>query len=123
MIIYTGVFFKQEFKGKLEKKIEFPHITHQFKPSTIDYSLFGQEVEFEIIGYGNDLNNEGYLVRLVNGSNEMKKAFEEVKIPHITISVSADGKPVNTVNLKFRPYTVPVRIKGIYGGFNGKGIE
>lgn len=115
-MIYTGVFFEENFNNKLDKKIQFPHVTNQFKPTKVDYSLFGQEVVFKVIGYGINEENEGYLVELVNATQEIKNAFANIEKLHITISVSQTGKPVNTKNLDFKPIQ-PFYLKGRYGGY------
>lgn len=119
-IIYTGIFF-EKMTGKLEKQIEFPHVTHEFRPMNINEDLFGQEVTFEIIGYGIDTENEGYLVKVKTATDEMRKALDIIAIPHITLSVSKNGKPVNTKNLEFKP-CAGFEITGVYGGFNGNKI-
>lgn len=121
-MIYTGVFFDKALteNGKLNKQIAFPHVTHRFHPTEIDRNLFGQAVTFKVVGYGINAENEGLLVEVAEASEEMRKALAEVEIPHITLSISAEGKAVNTKYLGFEPCT-PWYIGGRYGGFeNGK---
>ena len=115
---YTGVFFDKALtdNGKLDKQIAFPHVTHKYKPAEIDRSLFGQVVIFKVIGYGINAENEGLLVEVAEASEEMKKALAEIEVPHITLSISANGKAVNTRYLDFESCT-PWYIGGHYGGF------
>lgn len=115
---YTGVFFDKALtdNGKLDKQIAFPHVTHKYKPAEIDRSLFGQVVIFKVIGYGINAENEGLLVEVAEASEEMKKVLAEIEVPHITLSISANGKAVNTRYLDFKPCT-PWYIGGHYGGF------
>lgn len=115
---YTGVFFDKALtdNGKLDKQIAFPHVTHKYKPAEIDRSLFGQVVIFKVIGYGINAENEGLLVEVAEASEEMKKALAEIEVPHITLSISANGKAVNTRYLDFELCT-PWYIGGYYGGF------
>lgn len=115
---YTGVFFDKALtdNGKLDKQIAFPHVTHKYKPAEIDRSLFGQVVIFKVIGYGINAENEGLLVEVAEASEKMKKALAEIEVPHITLSISANGKAVNTRYLDFEP-CIPWYIGGHYGGF------
>ena len=77
--------------------------------------------DIEIVGYGNDGENEGYLCNVYSYDTFLAEQAKQIKIPHITISVSANGKPVNTAKIKFSP--IPkFHLIGIYGGFTSKGI-
>lgn len=115
---YTGVFFHSDLtkNGKLAKQIACPHVTHQYKPTEVNKSLFGQEVTFKVIGYDINEENEGYLVEVYEASEEMKKALAEIELPHITLSISESGKAVNTRFLEFESCE-PWFIGGYYGGF------
>ena len=120
--IYEGFFIKEDLHGKLAKNIEYKHITTEFKPRHPHEDLYGITARFAITGYGNDDNNEGYLVKLVScESDELVELFNNISVPHITLSTSIDGKPVNTKNLEFKPFDGGI-ITATFGGFLGKPI-
>lgn len=124
-IIYTGWFIspKELQKASLEKIIEYPHLTLAFKPKDAFLNKFGTVATIKIIGYGNDGDNEGYLCEITPEDEFLKNQIKDIKVPHITLSVSADGKPVNTSGLDFYPIDKPFIIKGVYGAFvSGKVI-
>lgn len=121
MINYTALFINTEDRAtsKLDKTIEFQHITHEYRPKEVNKELFGQTAKLKVIGYGINEKNEGYLVEIIEASEEIKKAFATVEIPHITIGISKNGKAVNTRFLEFTTIE-PFEIIAIYGGYNGK---
>lgn len=124
-VIYEGFFVKPnvELESKLEKDIEFKHITTQFKPEKSHEDLYGIEVNFIATKYGNDGINEGYKVKALNiENNELLELYNQIPNPHITLSVSKDGKPVNTSKLNFEPIGEEIIIPCIFGGFIGKPI-
>lgn len=127
---YVGVFFEADYfmneiskicDNHLFRVIQNPHITFAYKPSTIDESLFGERVVVKMVAYGNNGINEGVKVELVSANEAVRTAFSQIEIPHITISVSESGKPVNTRYLDFSQIE-PIEIEGIYGGWE-KNIE
>ena len=130
--IYVGCFVLRDallqkmslIKGhRLDKIIQYPHITFEYKPTEIDEELFGQEIEIVAFAYGNDGQNEGLKVEL-NSQNEcIEKMISNIRIPHITVSVCKTGKPVNTSELEFHPIE-PFKLKGKYGGYckNGSAV-
>lgn len=131
MVLYTGIFFNKEqiesaitLSGvsTLEKRIGFPHVTFEFKPKTIDKELFGKEVDVLITGHANDGKNEGFSVEVVSDDEKIRKAMQEVKVPHITVSTSKDGKPVDTGKLNFEPLGWKIWLKGITGAFTTNGL-
>lgn len=104
--------------AKLENRISMPHITTTFRPLEPSINLYGKTGIFELYEYGCDLANEGFKVRYFkdrsyfnpntriiefNDDEDVAKLFESIDIPHVTMSVSADGEPKNTKNLDFRP--------------------
>ena len=127
--IYTGIFFTGLFNnpningkemGTLERQIEHPHVTFKYKPDFVDESLFSEEVTVTVTGYGNDGNNEGLLVEIHSDNQKIMKLAKEIAVPHITLSVSAQGKPVDTRYLEFEPIE-HFELVGTFGGFiNGK---
>ena len=120
--IYEGFFIKEDLPSKLAKNIEYKHVTTEFKPARSHEDLYGITARFAITGYGNDDKNEGYLVKLVScESDELVELFNSISVPHITLSTSIDGKPVNTKNLNFDSFDGGI-ITATFGGFLGKPI-
>ena len=121
-IIYEGFFVLDTLSSNLEKDIEFKHITTEFKPAKTHEYLYGTEATFVVTGYGNDSVNEGYKVQLVScDSDELVELYRNILLPHITLSVSKEGKPVNTKNLTFiDSSSLTIRTK--FGGYIGKPI-
>lgn len=121
-IIYEAFFVQDDLKSKLNNDIQHKHITTEFRPSKTHEHLYGQQAIFRVVGYGNDGINEGYSVNLVScESDELRELYETISIPHITLSISPEGKAVNTKNLDFRSaneFTVLTK----FGGFLGKPV-
>lgn len=123
--IYVGCFIKekefteilQRVPGKrLERLIEHPHITFVYEPEKVDESLFGEEIKIRVVGYGNDGENEGVKVELFTKSTILQDMIGDISVPHITISVSKEGKSVNTNQLNFHTID-PFEISGKFGGY------
>lgn len=109
-------------KGKrLFRIIQNPHITFVYEPEQVDESLFGQNIKVKIIAYGNDGHNEGVKVELSSDSPEIKKMAAQIEVPHITLSVSENGKSINTKYIEFKPIE-PISILGKFGGYTENGI-
>jgi len=131
MCIYIGAFVnKKELlkvaetvsKNRLQRVIDNPHVTFKFKPQSVDKTLFGETVEITIIGYANDGKNEGFKVSVASNNPELSKMIEAIPTPHITISVSENGKPVDTGFLNFKNIRHPIKITGTFGGFTPSGV-
>lgn len=130
--IYTGVFFDlseviNRFNcnigaAKLSNIIENPHVTFTFKPKEVNPKLFGKEVVFRVIGYACDGKNQGLQVEYARMSEKLLPEYNTIQNPHITISVSEDGKPVDTGKLKFEPIENPFYIAGTYGTYTSEGV-
>ena len=121
-VIYEAFFVQDDLLSTLSKDIEYKHITTEFKPSITHEHLYGQQATFLVTGYGNNRINEGYRVKLIScESNELKELYDTIDIPHITLSISEDGKAVNTQMLDFIP-TNEFKITTKFGGFLGKPI-
>ena len=123
--IYVGCFirlrdFQNAVKGirknPLENDIQDPHITFAYRPREVDQFLFGTSIKIKIVGYGNDGENEGLKVQLSSSEPHMQYMIDELEIPHITIAVSNEGKPVNTKRLIFEEIE-PIELYGKYGGY------
>jgi len=127
-VIYFGLFFVPPESDKLfdtskigsvlDKKIPDPHVTFAFRPTPDKLppeELWGEKFDVTITGLGNDGNNQGYKVSI---PEELKKYYKNDAVPHITLSVSNVGKPVNTRNLSFE--NIPnFNVQGILGYFDG----
>lgn len=132
-LIYEGFFLAHNgrgmdnmLKGKLERDIPDKHITTEFKPKEAHPDLYGIGAWFKLTGYANDGKNEGYSVELfqINTTapeeyrKNLKALYNAISVPHITLSVTKDGKPKDTANLDFEPvkrdqFTI------VYAQFNG----
>jgi len=119
--VYWGIFFDdphQILEGTLEKQIEFPHVTYGFKVPYPEEELQGVLCIVKLIGYGKDDNNEAWLVELPTWTLGY---YHGATNPHIAISVSKTGKPVDSGKLEFQSID-PIKIVGRFGYFNGRGI-
>lgn len=121
MIHYEGFFITEELPHTLARNIEKKHITTEYKPAKTNDSLYGITADFEIIGYGNDGVNEGYKVRLVKiyAQDEqvaiLKDLYDQIPVPHITLSLAEGAKAVNTCYLDFKPTESRI-VSGIFRG-------
>lgn len=110
-IIYAGVFFdvtvveatvNQNGSVTLEKEIALPHVTLAFRPSDEEmqqlYSLVGKEIKVSLDEYAYNNRNAGFKVSIVT-PNSVVEGFLKGKLPHITTSVGAEGRPVDTPKL------------------------
>lgn len=119
-VIYEAFFVIDDLDSCLEKDIENKHITTEFRPSKSHEELYGCEAKFIVTGYGNDEVNEGYSVKLIScESDELIELYNSISNPHITLSVSKEGKPVNTSKLTFDPAEDDFTINTKFGGFIG----
>lgn len=123
-ILYEGFFFELDedelmyspwTNSKLEHRIDTPHITVYYKPSELHDYYYGKRGLFELYKYGCDDKNEGYKVRYIKSDCiDVPWLFNLVDIPHVTISVSDDGKPKDTKNLDFKPCET-YRYEAVFG--------
>lgn len=133
--IYTGVFFDSAelvskfacFASFIEEEtlsnvIENPHVTFTYKPKDVRKDLLGKPVRFRVIGYACDGKNQGLQVEVLSIHSSLLSEYGTIKVPHITISVSEDGRPVDTGKLDFKPISVPFEVVGTYGVFTNDGI-
>lgn len=121
-VIYEAFFIIDDLISKLSKDIEYKHITTEYKPIKSHEQLYGQEAKFLITGYGNDEINEGYKVKLIScESHELEELYNSIPVPHITLSISPEGKAVNTKNLEFKE-TPNFTVTAKFGGFIGRPI-
>ena len=127
-VLYSGLFVDpSELYGTvqptLERPIKTPHVTTAFKPnlSQLNLEQLGSEARIFAIGYGNDGQNEGLLVRVEADDPAIQKACDSVKTPHITLSISKNGQAKDTANLEFAPIETPFEITGQYGLYSQGG--
>lgn len=123
-VIYEGFFIIDKMDSNLDKDIEFKHITTEFRPTKTHEHLYGTMATFTITGYANNGINEGCSVALKSCDNdELVDLFNNISVPHITLSVSNEGKPVNTKNLNFKDgFNGNTIVHAVFGGFIGKPI-
>lgn len=122
--LYEGFFFELDEdkfmdspwpNSKLEHRIDTPHITVFYKPSKLHDYYYGKRGLFELYEYGCDGKNEGYKVRYIESDwVAVPRLFNLVDIPHVTVSVSDDGKPKDTKNLDFKPCET-YRYEAVFG--------
>ena len=116
-VIYSAVFLDRPLPGRLTTVIANQHVTHVFRPSTVDKSFLGKKVAVKLLGYANDGVNEGYSVSVSSADENLHEALKSILVPHITLSVSESGKPVDTQKLDFKPVDKCETIIGSYGVF------
>jgi hypothetical protein len=92
--------------------------TYAYLNETVEMfkNLLGKEVTVSIIGYGNDGNNEGFFVEILTKNIPYLGADR----PHITLSVSAVGKAVNTAFVPMST-TADGKVTGRIGFFTNDG--
>lgn len=104
--------------GGLAKAIACPHVTLGYMPEDAHEGQFGETVTLRVVGYGNDGQNEGVKVELLDASNEaLAHLGESVACPHVTLSVANGARPVNTRYLDFSPVPEPFSLQGTFGGY------
>lgn len=103
-------------KNPLGNDIQEPHVTFEYKPEKVNQSLFGERIHIKVVGYGNDGKNEGLKVKLESDNPSIRTMIAKIEVPHITISVSSDGKPVDTKKLVFEDIN-SIEMEGKYGGY------
>lgn len=131
-IIYQGFFLdknsvdklisfsQNNSKETLEKIVDDAHITFEFKPDVFfPNDLLGTFSTIQVVGYGNDGENEGFQVSI---PKEFMEFYKGSKTPHITLSISSTGKPLNTNNLLFEKIEEPFTIEGRFGLFTNQGV-
>lgn len=120
-VIYEWFFLNCNITGALEKDAEYKHMTTEFRPKESHEDLYGEFVILHASKYSFDINNEGYYIdRIVTDNVELKKIFNEVSVPHVTLSTSVDGKPMDTAKLDFsKGIPIDTYLPAKYGCFTG----
>lgn len=134
-IIYSGIFVDpgeiyDAFPPQLSHKIRDPHITTAYRPDAKGVHLddLGSSASIQIIGYGNNGQNEGLLVKIAAESPIIQKTIDERVAPdeagelkpvlsHITLSIADGAEAVNTKYLDFKPLETPINLSGKYALF------
>lgn len=122
-IVYEGFFINTEIKGGLEHDIDHKHLTTQFKPKKTHQNLYGIAVVLHASKYAMDKDNEGYYIdRISTSYRELDDLFNALEVPHITLSVSETGKPVNTAKLDFENgCPIDTTFQAYFGAFTDEG--
>lgn len=123
--VYAGLFLDPEDlyskkQATLEKVVEHPHVTTAFKPNSNQLHLaqIGSKARIYAVGYGNNGENEGLLVRVEAEDPEIQEACDALDTPHITLSTGEKGQAKNTAFLDFVPLEEPIELTGKYGVFS-----
>lgn len=94
----------------LDKRVEFPHVTFGYKIPVPDGIDWNETYWVDVIGYGNDGDNEGYQASFPGLLDEF---YFGADVPHITLSTSNGGSPVDTAFIKFKairePFSIPMK--------------
>lgn len=124
MIVYVGIFLNpasikllMEKAFRLEREVQNMHCTFSFRPDAETVSAFekieGEPAKLVVIGKGYNNENSGFLVEL---PEEIKALYKNTAVPHITVYVGENGKPVNTGKLNFKPCE-QFEVEGVFGLF------
>ena len=104
-------------RRELARPIRFPHVTFVYRPETADERLFGTVIRVRAVGYGCDGENEGLKVELSADQGDLRALIAQIPLPHITLSVSKTGRPVNTGRLRFEEIE-PFEFAAVFGGYS-----
>ena len=130
-IEYIGCFFEVEDVKRIAEKcsperlsrvIASPHVTFAYRPEHIPCELFGTPVSVRVVGYGRNEENEAFSVEFSFLPESLEALAQKIKIPHITVSVSKGGKPVNSNKLEFTRLENSFILKGVFGGKGSDGF-
>ena len=125
---YQGIFFTKEVEEELvslqgeqlENITKDKHVTFKFG-DTEKYSdeLIGVDIPVKLVGYACDGKNSGFQVLL---PKELEAYYKNKNRPHVTVSLSNEGKAIDTGLLAFEPID-EIEIVGRLGYFiYGKGV-
>lgn len=107
--------------GKHGKRIRHPHMTVIYHPDVIPYDLIGEKINISVYGYASDENNEGVGVHCSCSNPVLSDMLGKIRNPHITLSLSENGRAVHTGNLEFLPCE-PTVLTAVFGFFADNGI-
>ena len=128
MIDYEGIFFDDEEVKKIQSYElnhlgcinDCVHCTFVYKPTDekIYDELLNKEISIYLISYGSSKNNSGFEVLI---PKKYMKYYNNYDIngnyvkPHLTSSISKNGKSKDTCKLKFTPLKEKIKVTGRFG--------
>ena len=122
--LYTAVFVDNEElkyaikdirRNRLVNDIDRKHVTVEYKPQEkVPAYLLGNTVHIKIVGYGCDGKNEGLQVELYPENDELNEICNNIRVPHITLSIGKGCKPKDTADIEFTKID-PIEIDGVFG--------
>jgi hypothetical protein len=121
--LYTGCFLAPTETGRLfnwlggrrlNNVVDSPHVTLAFLPDVLCEHSIGTEVLWNVVGYGNDGQNEGVLVELAQAPDELLDEIALRREHHVTLSLADGAHAKDTAKLEFTPVE-PLSITTIYG--------
>lgn len=115
--IYWGIFVPN-CGGTLDKVVKFQHVTFGFG-TEYPKVVYGKLADIKIVGYGNDGQNEAYLVEIPDWTADY---YTGAPKKHITLSTAYGAKPVDSYKLKFTSIE-PFTLWGMFGYFDKLGIH
>jgi hypothetical protein len=115
-VIYFGLFFETSDlpTPTLKRVVHNPHITFEFKPTTLPEEIIFEIFSVKVIGYGNDGQNEGLLIEL---PSDLKKYYKGQSVVHITLSTDKKGKPVDTGKIPYKLFPNSFEVEGVIDVF------
>lgn len=123
-IHYAGIFLdlsqnpniKNISRHILANRIVHQHITLIYKPESSQpfLDLVGEMAIVKVVGYAASEENEGLQVEILSDNRQIREMVTKISVPHITLSISEDGKAKNTCNLPFEPI-LPFYVYGRFG--------
>ena len=122
MVKYEGLFFEDKDvelihsleEGRLDTINDEIHCTFKYRPSDeeIFNDIVGKSYEIELIGYGSNGMNSGFLVKL---PEELNNYYLSDARPHITASLADGAKGNDTKDLNFKRLDKTYKINGRFG--------
>lgn len=139
-MIYSGLFINPDeiyskFPTNLSHRIRDPHVTVAYRPDVDKVFLdsLNSSADITVIGYGNNGENEGLLVKVKASDPIIQKTLDERVDPnrlgeikpvrmHITTSIADGAEAVRTKELNFLPLENPVKLTGNFKIFRKDGV-
>ena len=128
MVDYEGLFIDSEELEKLFKnegtflgnRNDLPHITFLYKPDGkhLIEDVIGKSITCYLTAYGCDGDNSAFQVSLPDDYNDLylnKDENGDVIEPHITVSLSDNGKAINSRYLTYVKLKEPIPVNGTFG--------
>lgn len=122
--MYCGIFFNLEDIQVVVKELGIPQLAREISEPHVTFAFVrgrnfddlpefpeGEIANVTVVGCGFDDENVGLEVRLPENLMSYYHGADSV---HITTSVSATGKPVNTARLKFQATDRQYNLRGVF---------